>query len=78
MPQLIVRNIEKTVVKRLRECAVRDGVSMEEEHRRILRKMLLGNRSGKKLSFLDFLKTMPEMSDASFVRPKAGHRKLEL
>ncbi len=78
MPQLLVRNIESSVVKRLRECASRDGISMEEEHRRILRKSLLGSRHGKKLSFLDFLKTMPELDEKAFLRPKTPSRKLDL
>jgi hypothetical protein len=78
MPQLIVRNIESTVVQRLKECAARDGVSMEEEHRQILRKHLINQPPGKKLSFLDFIKTMPSLEDEVFDRPKSKNRKLEL
>ena len=42
MPQLVVRNIEGAVVRKLRIRAARDGVSMEEGHCRILREALLG------------------------------------
>ncbi|MDK3159914.1 hypothetical protein QPK87_25625 [Kamptonema cortianum] len=55
MPSLIVRNIESSIVQRLREESVRHGVSMEEEHRRVLRKSLLGSADGKKLSLKEFL-----------------------
>ncbi len=40
MPQLIMRRIEEKVVKKLKERASQHGVSMEEEHRRILRAAL--------------------------------------
>jgi len=42
MAQLIVRNIEEKMVKKLKQRAGEHGVSMEEEHRRILRVALLG------------------------------------
>ena len=45
MPQLIVRNIEEEVVRRLRSRAAAHGISMEEEHRRLLRGFLLGDRT---------------------------------
>ena len=50
MSQLIVRQIEQKVVKKLKEAAGQHGVSMEEEHRRILRHALLG-KSRKPRSF---------------------------
>jgi plasmid stability protein len=51
MPQLLVRNLEARVVKKLRLKAARDGVSVEEEHRRILREALGGtSRPGKRAS----------------------------
>lgn len=62
MPQLIVRQIEEKVVKKLKERAGQHGVSMEEEHRRILRDTLLG-RSGRKRSFKDFLLSMPDVGE---------------
>ena len=59
MAQLIVRQIEEKVVKRLKEQAGLNGVSMEEEHRCILREALLG-KSKKKLSFKEYLLQMPD------------------
>jgi plasmid stability protein len=41
MAQLIVRNLEDTVVRALKEAAGRHGRSAEEEHREILRNALL-------------------------------------
>lgn len=62
MPQLIVRNLEETVVRRLKKRAGEHGVSMEEEHRRILRQAL-GTSGGKPMSFKEFLVSMPDLRD---------------
>lgn len=62
MPQLIVRQIEEKVVKKLKEQAGQHGVSMEEEHRRILREALIGN-SSKRPSFKEALLAMPNVGD---------------
>jgi plasmid stability protein len=62
MPQLIVRKIEDTVVRKLKKQAGRNGVSVEEEHRRILREALLG-KSAKRPSFKDALLAMPDVGD---------------
>ena len=79
MPQLIVRNIEDAVVRKLRIRAAHDGVSMEEEHRRILRDVLLGESVKKRLSFLEFLQTMPDSGDDSaFDRPRGEFREVDL
>jgi antitoxin FitA len=48
VPQLIVRNIEEAVVRQLRTLAATHGVSMEEEHRRLLKSVLLGERESRK------------------------------
>jgi plasmid stability protein len=47
MAQLLVRKLDPSVVKKLRLKAARAGVSMEEEHRRILRGALLSRRPAK-------------------------------
>ncbi len=79
MAQLLVRNIEETVVRKLRQKAARAGVSMEEEHRRILRLTLLGKKKRPKMSFLDFLCTMPNVGrDSDFARPKAKMREIDI
>jgi len=79
MPQLLVRNIEETVVRKLRQKAAKDGISMEEEHRRILRSSLLGKTKGKQMSFLEFLCTMPNVDDDSiFERQRDMPREVNL
>ena len=40
MPQLLVRNLDASVVKLLRRRAAAHGISAEEEHRRILKEAL--------------------------------------
>ncbi len=62
MPQLIVRNLEEEVVRRLKKRAGDHGVSMEEEHRRILREAL-ASPSGKMSSFKEHLLKMPDVRD---------------
>ena len=58
MAQLIVRKIEDKVVRKLKERAAKYGVSMEEEHRRILRETLLKG-SKPKMSFNEYLVAPP-------------------
>jgi plasmid stability protein len=79
MPQLLVRNIEARVVKKLRLKAARDGVSVEEEHRRILRDALMGSASKKKkasppkMNFKEFLLTFPDIGDDSVLKRVRSH-----
>lgn len=78
MSQLIVRQIEAKVVKKLKARAGLHGVSMEEEHRRILREALLGE-AGMRPSFKEYLLSMPEAgSDRFFDRKPDRGRKVEL
>lgn len=78
MPQLLVRQIEEKVVRRLKEQAGKHGVSMEEEHRRILREALLG-KTGKEPSFKEFLKSMPDAGpDELFARDPDVGREVKL
>jgi antitoxin FitA len=73
-----VRRIEEKVVKKLKEQAGQHGVSMEEEHRRILRAALLG-ASKKKPSFKEFLLSMPNVGkDKNFARRPQLERPTEL
>ncbi len=62
MPQLIVRQIEEQVVLKLKVQAGARGVSMEEEHRRILREALLGIPA-RRPSFKDALLAIPNLGD---------------
>lgn len=57
-----VRRIEERVVKKLREQAGQHGVSMEEEHRCILRESLLGKKA-RRPSFKEALLAMPNVGD---------------
>jgi len=81
MPQLIVRKIEQKVVQKLRARAASHGVSMEEEHRRVLREALTGAQTPKK-SFGDFLLSIPPASPAEppdlFTRRQDLPRKIRL
>lgn len=78
MSQLIVRGIEEKVVKKLKARAGARGVSMEEEHRRILREALFGP-SGKRASFKAHLARMPDVGpDELFARRKDQGRDVDL
>jgi plasmid stability protein len=54
MTQLLVRNLEDSVARRLKERAKAHGVSTEEEHRRILREAVSRPPTGKP-SLIEFL-----------------------
>ncbi len=73
MAQLIVRKLEKDkVVRKLKERAAKYGISMEEEHRRILRETLL-KKDKPKMDFKDFLCTVPDFGrDSDFRIPRRG------
>lgn len=60
MAQLIVRELEESVVRALKVRAAKKGVSAEAEHRAILREVLLG-RSGRSLK--EALLAMPDVGD---------------
>ena len=78
MPQLIVRQIEDKVVKKLKARAGLHGVSTEEEHRRILREALFG-KTPQRPSFKDYLLKMPDAgSDRVFDRAPDRGRKVSL
>jgi plasmid stability protein len=78
MAQLLVRQIEEKVVRKLKERAGRHGVSMEEEHRQIPREALLGQPS-KKESFKAFLLSMPDVGeDRDFERAPQIDRPFEI
>ena len=63
MPQLIVRNLEESVVRRLKKRAGEHGISMEEEHRRILREAV--GSVAKERSFWEHLSSFPDVGDDS-------------
>jgi plasmid stability protein len=79
MAQLVVRKIEEAVVARLRRRAARHGVSLEEEHRRILRAAVLPAGGKERLTFKQYLMEMPPGGeDACFERPAAKTRRVRL
>ena len=79
MPQLIVRRIEEKIVRKLKQRAGRRGVSMEEEHRRILRRTLLVKKKKPAMSFKDFLLTVPDFGeDADAYRKNDKPREVDL
>lgn len=79
MAQLVVRKIEDQVVRKLKERAGMRGVSMEEEHRRILRESLLGHGQGDQPSFKDYLLNMPDpVQDNLFQRDDSTDREVNL
>jgi len=68
MAQLIVRNLEDEVVRRLKRRAAEHGRSAESEHREILRAALMKSPPGRSLK--NALMTMPDVGhDADFARP---------
>ena len=62
MPQLLVRNLDSHLVRRLRSRARAHGVSVEEEHRRILKQAL--SRMDDDASLIGFL-----VNEANAVAP---------
>jgi plasmid stability protein len=54
MSQLLVRNIEPIILKKLKARALSHGISVEEEHRRILRTACL--QTVQKASLIEFLR----------------------
>ncbi len=72
MAQLIVRNLDEDLVRRLKQRAAEHGWSAEEEHRRILRDAL---RSG---GFAQRLAEIPDVgSDDDFARRRELPRPIE-
>ena len=54
MAQLLVRDLDESLVRKLKHRAVEHGVSAEEEHRRILKEVLLRPEE-KKPTLIEFL-----------------------
>ncbi|RKP46084.1 FitA-like ribbon-helix-helix domain-containing protein [Trinickia fusca] len=70
MANLLVRNVDESLVQNLREQAASHGRSAEAEHREILAKAL---RRPKRMSFAEVLMSMPDVGeDADFGRQDDG------
>ena len=77
MAQILIRRLDQHVVRKLRAKAAADGVSAEEEARRILGRSLVGEVPA--MSLIDFIRTMPDVGDNRiFRRPKRKPRKVKL
>ncbi|MCX6866408.1 MAG: DNA-binding protein [Verrucomicrobia bacterium] len=71
MAQLLVRNLENEIVRHLKQRAGEHGVSVEEEHRRILREAFQADHAEKRQSFWQMLSEMPDAGeDALFERER--------
>jgi plasmid stability protein len=69
MSQLLVRDLEPAIVRKLRSQAASMGISVEEAHRRLLRAALFGNTPGPKENFIAYLRSVPVGDDIEFPRP---------
>lgn len=78
MPQLLVRDIESAVVRKLRSSAAAQGVSVEEAHRRLLRSALVGTQPDPKNNFIEYLRGIPPHDDVEFPRTRDLPRHVEL
>lgn len=78
MPQLLVRDIEPAVVRKLRRRAAADGISVEEAHRRVLREALLGGEAAPAEDFLAYLRRVPPGNVTGFPRRRDLPRKTVL
>ena len=77
MAQLLVRDLENEVIQALKQRAAREGTSVEETHRRLLREALLKDRPV--MSFKEALLLMPDDGDdAAFVRKRKKRRGVKL
>lgn len=66
MANLVVRNIDESIVKALKARAGQNGVSAEAEHRRILKEALL---MPQRKSFAEVIASMPDLGkDSDFER----------
>jgi plasmid stability protein len=67
MADLIVRNLESDLIRRLEQRAAEEGVSVEEEHRRILHRVLFAPE--EEFPDLKALLIMPDLGeDEDFAR----------
>jgi len=70
MAQLLVRNLEEELVRRLKKQAGENGISAEEEHRRILWNALMEEESTEPVTFKEHLLSMPDTEDETLFSGK--------
>jgi plasmid stability protein len=80
MAQLIVRKLDSEIVARLKERAGKHGHSAEEEHRLILRQVLMGTeKEEQQMTFEQYLRSMPDIGqDEDFARIEGSMRDIDL
>jgi plasmid stability protein len=61
MAELLVRNVDERLVSALEQRAMQHGVSVEEEHRRILNEALVATKTAP--SFKEHLLAMPDVGE---------------
>lgn len=76
MAQLIVRNLDEAIVKKLRQRAAAEGLSVEETHRRLLREVLLKpSQDLPPQNIKEHLTGMPALGeDSDFILPRGAIR----
>ncbi len=78
MAQLIVRNLDAEIVRRLKQLATSNGRSAEAEHRNILRRTLLGDDDDR-TPLKELLLAMPDVGeDRDFERSPDLGREVDL
>jgi len=78
MSQLLVRDLEPAIVRKLRSQAASLGISVEEAHRRLLRAALFGDLPRSKDNFIAYLQSAPSGDGIEFPRAKDLPRSTEL
>ena len=80
MAELLLRDVEPAIVARLKQRAERHRRSVEDEHKAILRDLLLtDDQDATKLTFEAYLRTRPDVgTDADFSRIEGSFRDVSL
>jgi plasmid stability protein len=80
MAELIVRAVEPDIVAKLKERAEKHSRSVEEEHKAILRDVLMPNdQETSAMTFEEYLREMPDVGmDADFSRIDGSMRDVNL
>ena len=80
MAELLLRDVEPAIVARLKERAKQHRCSVEDEHRAILRDVLLvDDQEPSAMSFEAYLRKMPDAgTDADFSRIEGSIRDVSL
>jgi len=68
MAQVLIRNLEKSVVLKLKRRAAKEGLSMEEKLRRVLRTLANEEPFKPKMNFKELLVACPDFGDPDKLR----------